>query len=135
MKTIAKVKDSEGGSTGKSKKIFFSTLILVFLNLFISSTTYSLPDGEKVEEGNATFEHPTPSILNITASDKTVINFNSFNIAHNEVVNFIQPSISASVLSRVIGPGPSEIYGSLNANGSLFLVNPSGIHFEIGRSS
>jgi len=57
-----------------------------------------------------------------------VINFKSFNIGENEAVNFIQPSTSSSVLSRVTGDQASQILGSLTANGILFLSNPQGIY-------
>ncbi|MFH1189059.1 MAG: filamentous hemagglutinin N-terminal domain-containing protein, partial [Candidatus Omnitrophota bacterium] len=71
--------------------------------------------------------------LNVIANNGTVINFNSFNIASNEVVNFnpYDPSLAAStnVLSRVTGPDPSYIAGTLNANLNLYLVNTNGINF------
>jgi filamentous hemagglutinin family protein len=90
---------------------------------------FALPEGQTVESGTAYFEYPDPSTLRITADDKAVINFNSFNIGLNETVNFIQPSANASVLSRVTGNSASYINGSLFANGILYLVNPNGINF------
>ncbi|MDO8489720.1 MAG: filamentous hemagglutinin N-terminal domain-containing protein, partial [Candidatus Omnitrophota bacterium] len=104
----------------------FSLVLVVFM---IVSPVYALPQGQSVESGTATFEQPDSSTLRITAADKTVINFNSFNIAQNESVYFIQPQNSSSVLNRVNGGTPSVIAGLLNANGILFLVNPSGIRF------
>ncbi|MEW5759012.1 MAG: autotransporter-associated beta strand repeat-containing protein, partial [Candidatus Omnitrophota bacterium] len=109
----------------KTQAIVFAS-ILFFL---CAQNLFALPQGEVVENGTATFEKPNETTLNITASDKAVINFNSFNIAQNEVVNFIQPNTDSALLSRVVGNGPSEIFGTLNANGTLFLVNPRGIHF------
>ncbi|MCX5681857.1 MAG: filamentous hemagglutinin N-terminal domain-containing protein, partial [Candidatus Omnitrophica bacterium] len=115
----------------RRKKIDSVKLILiVFLVFFLGSTNvWALPEGGNVENGSATFDQPNPATLNITASDKAVINFQSFNIAQNEAVNFIQPSVSSSVLNRVIGPNASDIAGRLTANGMLFLVNPNGINF------
>ena len=86
----------------------------------------ALPQGEQVEAGSASFSH-SGDTLNINAADSTVINFNSFNIAEHETVNFIQPDSNSSVLSRVTGGAPSVIAGSLYANGRLFLVNTNGI--------
>ncbi|MFH0732785.1 MAG: filamentous hemagglutinin N-terminal domain-containing protein, partial [Candidatus Omnitrophota bacterium] len=88
-----------------------------------------MPDGETVETGNATFERPDPNTLNITAADNTVINFSSFNIQANETVNYFQPSVSSTVLNRILDSDPSQIYGSLNANGNIFLINIHGINF------
>jgi len=90
---------------------------------------FALPEGAKVESGSVSFENPDPNTLNVIADDKAVINFDSFDIAENEAVHFIQPGDSATVLSRVTGAGASAIYGSLSANGILFLTNPNGIYF------
>ncbi|MDD5437398.1 MAG: filamentous hemagglutinin N-terminal domain-containing protein, partial [Candidatus Omnitrophica bacterium] len=103
-------------------------LVLIFVNA-AALPVYALPEGEHVEAGNARFEHPDPATLNIHVDDKTIINFTSFNIASNEVVNFIQPTCNASVLSRVTGPDPSIIAGGLTANGILVLINPNGLTF------
>ncbi|MFA6501721.1 MAG: filamentous hemagglutinin N-terminal domain-containing protein, partial [Parachlamydiales bacterium] len=65
----------------------------------------------------------------ITASDKTIINYQSFNINESEHVEFIQPSDKATILNRVTGKDPSKILGKLSGNGRVFLVNPSGIYF------
>ncbi len=117
------------------KTIRVFCLILCLLSWTPSGGLFALPQGEIVESGSAVFERPDPATtnniptLNIIVDDKSVINFNSFNIAQNEAVYFIQPSASASVLSRVTGAGASEIAGILSANGTLFFVNQNGIRF------
>ncbi|MFA5092778.1 MAG: MBG domain-containing protein [Candidatus Omnitrophota bacterium] len=111
------------------KKIIFTIILTLIFSLSCGQLLFALPQGQTVESGSATFEQINANTLNITASNQTVINFNSFNIAQNEIVNFIQPSNDASVLSRVIGNAASQIFGSLYANGMLVLVNPNGIHF------
>ncbi|HQJ15261.1 MAG TPA: autotransporter-associated beta strand repeat-containing protein, partial [Candidatus Omnitrophota bacterium] len=109
--------------------------ILAMLSWTPSGGLFALPQGESVESGSAVFERPDPATTNnittlkIIVDDRSVINFNSFNIAQNEAVYFIQPSASASVLSRVTGAGASEIAGILSANGTLFFVNQNGIRF------
>ena len=118
-----------------SKKIGILFLTVIFTLFLGTHNIFALPEGENVEAGSATFDRPDPSTtnniptLNIHADDKTVINFNAFNIAQNETVNFIQPSATASALSRVTGGQISKIFGILNANGVLFLTNPNGIYF------
>src|SRR5207245_2568031 len=52
-----------------------------------------------------------------------------FSIAANEAVRFQQPSAASIALNRVASQEPTAIYGSLSANGQIFLVNPSGILF------
>ncbi|MDD5085080.1 MAG: filamentous hemagglutinin N-terminal domain-containing protein, partial [Candidatus Omnitrophica bacterium] len=103
--------------------------MVLFSMMVVAPSAFALPEGEQVEAGDVTVERPNDTTLNVTAGNNAVINFNSFNIAQNETVNFFQPSASATCLSRVTGPDASQIFGTLNANGVLFLVNPNGINF------
>jgi filamentous hemagglutinin family protein len=68
----------------------------------------------------------------VQSTPKTSINWQSFSIGPTETVRFIQPSSSAIILNRVIGPDASSIMGSISANGRVFLINPSGILFGKG---
>ncbi len=67
--------------------------------------------------------------LNVTTqTDRTIINWDQFNVAAGHSANFYQPSSSSAVLNRVVTQGnPSAIYGNLFSNGNVYLVNPSGI--------
>ena len=105
------------------------------LSILISSSlillpieVQALPSGQQVVSGSATFD-TSGERMNITTSNKVIINYNSFNIGSNEVVNFIQPGANSVVLNRVVVANPSSILGTLNANGKVFLVNPAGIYF------
>ncbi|HEY7664818.1 MAG TPA: filamentous hemagglutinin N-terminal domain-containing protein, partial [Xanthobacteraceae bacterium] len=67
------------------------------------------------------------------SSSSAIINWHTFNIGANESVRFNQPSSSSVALNRVTGGlGPSEILGSLTANGRIFLINRDGILFGPG---
>ena len=59
-----------------------------------------------------------------------IAEWQSFSIGAPETVNFYQPSASSIALNRVVGINPSQIFGALNANGQVFLVNTSGIVFS-----
>ncbi|MBI3602091.1 MAG: filamentous hemagglutinin N-terminal domain-containing protein, partial [Candidatus Omnitrophica bacterium] len=111
------------------KKNLLKNFVILLWLVTICHPVFALPQGQSVEAGSASFDQPDASTLNITADNNTVINFNSFNIAANETVNFIQPSASAALLSRVIGNQSSSILGRFSANGTLFLINPNGITF------
>jgi filamentous hemagglutinin family protein len=56
-----------------------------------------------------------------------VINWNSYNVKANETVNYLQPNASAISLNRIPGNNASEIFGQINANGQVVLVNPNGM--------
>jgi filamentous hemagglutinin family protein len=60
------------------------------------------------------------------------IDWASFSIGSNASVTFDQPGPGAIALNRVLGSSRSEIYGKLNANGQVFLLNPNGILFGKG---
>ena len=93
---------------------------------------YALPQGGTVAAGAAEIAQTQAEMAIRQATESAVINWNSFNIAAGEHVNIFQPSAQAALLNRVIGNNPSEIFGTLSANGRVFLVNPAGVLFAPG---
>ena len=93
---------------------------------------YALPQGGTVAAGAAEIAQTQAEMAIRQATESAVINWNSFNIAAGERVNIFQPSAQAALLNRVIGNNPSEIFGTLQANGRIFLVNPAGVLFAPG---
>jgi len=90
------------------------------------------PTGGTVSQGKATF-HTTDSQLTINTSANTLINWSSFNIGAGETTTFVQPSASSVVWNQINGGNPSQILGTLNANGYVILQNQSG--FVVGGSA
>lgn len=84
------------------------------------------PTGEQVVAGSASFDR-SGSTLQITTSDRVIINWQDFSIGSGELTRFIQPSASSAALNRVISGNPSSILGTLESNGQVFLINPNGI--------
>ncbi len=91
----------------------------------------NLPTGGVVAAGNASFNQ-IGNVLNVTNSNGTVINWNTFSIGSGYTTNFIQSSVSSSVLNRVLSADPSVILGTLTSNGRVFLINPNGIMVGAG---
>jgi filamentous hemagglutinin family protein len=89
----------------------------------------SLPKDHQVARGSAEVKHVDPFTMEIHPSDQAIINYSAFDISRHEKVRFIQNSNSSCVLNRVVGNDPSQIFGSLESNGKVFLVNPNGIYF------
>lgn len=88
----------------------------------------ALPLGGRVSAGQAQIDQVSATQLNINQStDRAVINWNSFNVAQPEQVNFQQPGSNSATLNRVTSATPSNIAGQINANGQVMLVNPNGI--------
>ncbi|AZV47243.1 hypothetical protein C3L23_08135 [Nautilia sp. PV-1] len=110
-----------------NKKQRLSIVVSITL-LFMPMQAIALPTGASVASGSVTI-NTTQNEMVINASDKAIINYNSFNIGANELVKFVQPNSNAVVLNRVVLANPSSILGTLSANGNVFLVNPAGIFF------
>ena len=89
------------------------------------------PEGERVVAGSASFTR-AGDLTTIRASNNTIINYQSFNIARPETVQFVQPSAASRVLNRITGADPTQIAGSLIANGIVYIVNPAGVYFRQG---
>jgi filamentous hemagglutinin family protein len=72
----------------------------------------------------------TQNTLNINqTSNNAVLNWSSFNIAAGNSVNFKQPSSSSIALNKIYQESPSQIFGQLNANGQVYLINLNGFLF------
>lgn len=110
--------------------MFTAAASIYVLGSLLSASAWAAPSGGKVVAGNASIVQATPDTLNIVqGSNKAIINWQSFSIGAGETVNFQQPSSKSVTLNRVTGNDPSAIYGSLNANGTVMLVNPNGVVF------
>lgn len=85
------------------------------------------PYGGTVVAGGVQIES-AGSVLNIHQStDRAIIHWQGFSVGGQETTNFLQPSSSAAVLNRVTSAEASQILGTLNANGQVYLINPNGI--------
>ncbi|HEX2923675.1 MAG TPA: filamentous hemagglutinin N-terminal domain-containing protein, partial [Chloroflexota bacterium] len=97
------------------------------LTLF-AGTAYGMPDGFSIVNGNITITRPDGTTMHITqVGDKAIINWNGYSIAANELVRYFQPGTNSISLNRVIGADISTIYGQLQANGQVWLINPNGV--------
>ena len=95
-----------------------------------ASQIFANPTGLTVSTGQATAQQ-LGAHLNVTVSQLAVLNWKSFNIAAGETTSFLQPAAS-SIVFNIIGNGtanPSQIFGNLNANGTVILANASGFYF------
>jgi len=86
------------------------------------------PTGLSVVAGTASTQQ-NGAQLNVTTSQSALLNWSSFNIQAGETTTFIQPSANSVVLNEIGGANPSQIFGSLNANGTVILANANGFYF------
>ena len=94
-------------------------------------TAAALPTGGAYVGGAGNIGAAAGGVQTITqTSNRGVINWNTFNIDNGEKVNFVQPSANSITLNRVTASAnPSQIFGTLNANGQVVISNPNGVVF------
>ncbi|HEX7030587.1 MAG TPA: filamentous hemagglutinin N-terminal domain-containing protein, partial [Gammaproteobacteria bacterium] len=116
---------------GKAMANFSAALLVGILSM---QASYAGPEGGRVVRGEGRIVRPDARTTNIQQdSHLLVVDWDSFNVARDETVNFLQPSADAAALNRIFDQDPSEIFGTINANGRVLLVNPNGLLF--GRSA
>ncbi len=102
---------------------------ILLLFLVAPLVIFSNIEEPKVVSGHADFHQVSPTHLEITTQNSTIIDYKQFSIPENHKVKIIQPSAKSKVLNRVRGSNPSQILGDLESNGKVFLINPNGIFF------
>ena len=113
----------------------FTAYLLRSVSLFaftamLCAPAHANPEGGHVVAGDATIAGTAPNEVTIRqTSDKAIIDWNSFSIGADERTVFDQPSSASVTLNRDIGGNPSAIFGRLQSNGRIFLVNRNGILF------
>ncbi len=108
---------------------WFLTALVFVLGIFSGyQMLFSNPQGASVVAGTANINALSYS-LEVTTSHQAIINWNEFSIQANECIKFIQPSTNSCVLNRVVTQNASEIMGTLQANGYVYLINPNGVVF------
>lgn len=101
--------------------------ILCFL-VSLMDAAWGNPGGMTVQSGSATMTVNGKTVT-IAAADNTHLNWQSFNIAGGESTIFQQPSSTSIVWNNIGGQSASQIYGTLQANGVVVLMNSSGFYF------
>ena len=90
------------------------------------------PTGGQIVGGSGQIQQVGNTTTIRQNSQTLSLNWQSFDIAPNQTVNFLQPGSGAIAINRIFSSTPSEIFGHLNANGQVWLINPNGILFGQG---
>ena len=125
---------STGGQSATPKKHLLSAVAVALLasTVVAAPAVTTVPTGGQVVAGQATISQAANAVTIAQSTSKVILNWNSFDIGSQASVTFQQPSNSAVALNRVLGSAPSAIFGSLKANGQVFLINPNGVLFAQG---
>jgi filamentous hemagglutinin family protein len=120
----SKLKIKNGGFKARG----FALAFFIFDFSFFIFSTFANPTGLTVVSGSATAQQ-IGAQLNITTSQSALLNWSSFNIRPGETTTFIQPSANSIAINLIGGASPSQIFGNLNANGTVILANTHGFYF------
>ena len=97
----------------------------------IASQAYANPTGMSVVAGQATSQ-TVGNLMQITNTPGAILNWQQFNIDAGQTTQFIQQNAGSQVFNRVTGGDVSQILGTLQSNGQVFLINPAGVFFGQG---
>ena len=89
----------------------------------------ALPSGGVVTSGQAQIQTQPSAVIIQQSTPKAIIEWNSFNVGESASVQFQQPGRDSVIFNRILDASPSQILGRIQANGQVFLSNPSGIVF------
>ena len=107
----------------------FIAAVLSGLMTFTPIAALALPQLQGVASGDVQLTQVDQQLLLQQNSSQAVVDWSSFNIGKSESVRIVQPSVNAAILNRIHDQNPSQILGSLSANGQVFLINPHGMVF------
>ena len=98
----------------------------------VAAMAQTLPTGGTVTQGTGSVTVNGKNMVVNQSSGRMIADWQSFSIGAGHSVQFVQPSSSSVALNRVLGSDPSRIFGSLSANGHVYLQNPNGVLFAPG---
>ena len=128
MNTYTKTKTTH---TRRFLHLALAALMILFPSIpagAVDPTT--LPTGGQVTSGTGAISQSGSAMTINQQTGKLTANWDSFNIGRDASVTFQQPGASSVALNRILDQNPSQIYGSLTANGQVFLLNSAGIYFS-----
>ncbi|WP_415884443.1 filamentous hemagglutinin N-terminal domain-containing protein [Neptuniibacter sp. QD34_54] len=98
-------------------------------SILVPSKAFSGPEGGVISQGSGSISVDNKTTTIQQSSNAMVVDWQSFNVAQDELVKFEHPSAKASTLNRIHDQNPSQILGRVEGQGNVFLINPNGIVF------
>ncbi|MGZ9713152.1 YDG domain-containing protein [Glaciimonas sp. GNP009] len=114
---------------GTSLRSAIPMLSLLSISLGLAGIVQAAPFGGQITAGTGTINQAASTTTIQQSSQNLSLNWQGFNVAANEAVNFVQPGSNSIAVNRIQSSTASQILGHLNANGQVWLINPNGILF------
>lgn len=122
-----KTRSEKSATTTLSTPRLFKLLPLSAFVALSLQNAFAAPQGGQVSAGQATITQQGKVTDIHQSSQNAAINWQKFDVAPKETVNFHQPNKDAITLNRVTGKEESVIQGAINAKGNVFISNPNGV--------
>jgi filamentous hemagglutinin len=128
---VAKTRNGKS-STKRMRRLAKQAFFLVY----IGSAPYALADApaglDLTSATNAVIANTTANSMTIQqTADKAILDWRQLNLNAGELLKFNQQR-TWSALNRINDIAPSKIFGTIKADGNLYLINPNGIIFGNG---
>jgi filamentous hemagglutinin family protein len=107
-----------------------SLLLGFVLAMVTAGPAMAGPTGGNVVGGQATISDGVNLTEINQATNRVSINWDTFDVAANETVRFVQPSSTSVALNTIFDQNASQIFGAIDANGRVLLINPNGMIFS-----
>ena len=124
-----------GGATRRhvvGQRVMMLSLLSASLGMTGLAHAANAPTGGQIVGGSGQIQQSANTTTIRQNSQSLSLNWQSFDIGTDQTVNFVQPGASSVAVNRVLGNTASEIFGHLNANGQVWLINPNGVLFGQG---
>ena len=116
--------------TASLRRISATVLFCFSIESVLVLPAYAQPVGGSVSAGTGTIDQTVANTTTVNQTTQNLaINWQSFNTISGETVQFNQPGASSIALNRILDGNPTSFFGNLNANGQVFVLNPSGVLF------
>ncbi|WP_347332961.1 filamentous hemagglutinin N-terminal domain-containing protein [Marinimicrobium locisalis] len=111
------------------RRSLLSVAIIAAGHAVFSGPAQAGPEGGQVVGGRGDITQGGRTTTVTQATDRLAVDWDSFDVDSDEIVNYIQPGSDSIALNRILSHRGSEIHGQINANGRVVLVNPHGMVF------
>jgi len=123
----------QGGDDARWRRLGRRNFMLSMLAASIGAANLAYagggPLGGQITAGIGQIQQGATTTTIRQSSQTLSLNWQSFDLAANQTVNFLQPGRDAVAINRIFSSTPSDIFGRLNANGQVWLINPNGVLF------
>jgi len=121
-----------GGATRRhaiGQRVMMLSLLSASLGMTGLAHAGNAPTGGQIVGGSGQIQQSGNTTTIQQNSQVLSLNWQNFDIGADQTVNFVQPGAGSIAVNRVLGNTASEIFGHLNANGQVWLINPNGVLF------